>query len=124
MFQEKIKTFTLVLKKNTTETFKLLWQFKWYVLVYLFFYFALVMEYLNPPEKNSPLWKAEAMEGSWNYINKEVYMGSLRDTLIEFLLLFFIATSNMRLHPLLAKSILLFPLICALLTILISMTEL
>ena len=91
-------------------TFKLLQQFKWYILIYLIFYYALIVEYLNPPEENSPIWGSEAMQGSWNYINQKVYIGSMKDTSISFVLLFLIGTSNIRNHPLLAKLIFLYPL--------------
>jgi len=31
MFQEKIKQTVQAMKQSITETFKLLWQFKWYI---------------------------------------------------------------------------------------------
>jgi len=102
-------------KQSATETFKLLWQFKWYIIVYLLFYYIFIMEYLDPPAKDSPIWSSEAMEGDWRYINQEVYIGSMKNVLIELLLLFLIGTSNMRNHPLLAKSIFLFPLVALIL---------
>ena len=111
------------IKQNVSETFKLLWQFKWSISVYLIFYCALIREYLNPPAKDSLIWGSEAMEGSWNYINQEVYVGSMWDTLIIFMLFFFIGTSNMRNHPTLAKIIFLFPLISLLLGIIISVVK-
>ena len=113
MFQEKIKHLTKKTQQDTLKTLKLLQQFKWYMLIYLLFYCGLIMEYLNPPEINSPIWKSEAIENSWNYTNQEVYIGSMKMTLVEFLLLFLIGTSNMRNHPKLAKFIFAFPLLSA-----------
>jgi hypothetical protein len=111
------------IKQNVSETFKLLWQFKWSVSVYLIFYYALIREYFNPPEKDSPIWGSEAMRGSWNYINQEVYIGSMWDALVIFLLLFLIGTSNMRNHPLLAKCIFLYPLIGIVLGLLVIIVK-
>lgn len=98
------------LKKYVIEVIRLLWSFRWYLLVYLLFFLSMWHEYLNPPEKDSPIWGAEAMEGDWAYLNKEVYMGNLRQGLIIVFLFFLIGTSNMRNHPMLAKIIFISPL--------------
>ena len=108
---KKMRYIAISLKHNMMETFKLLWQFKWYIIVYLLFYYIIIMEYLDPPAKDSPIWGSEAMAGDWRYINQEVYIGSMKNVLMELLLLFLIGTSNMRNHPLLAKFIFLFPLL-------------
>lgn len=99
----------IIIKQNIYQTIKLLMKFKWYILFYGLFYCFFVMEYIYPPEKNSPIWGSEAMEGAWNYINQEVYIKSIEDSLIEFFLLFLLATSNMRNHPRIAKLILILP---------------
>lgn len=98
------------IKKHIVETAKLLWSFKWYTSVYLIFVIMMFDEYLNPPTKDSPIWNAEAMKGDWMYFNQEVYIGSFKQSLIIIMLFFFIGTSNMRNHPLLAKIIFLSPL--------------
>lgn len=110
---------TNIIKKNTSETFKLLWQFKWSIGAYLLFFCMFMAGYINPPEKNSPIWGSEATEGAWSYINQEVYLGSMRDDLIKLFLLFLVGTSNMRNHPLFAKLTFLSPWICVLLGVLI-----
>ena len=112
---KKMRYIAISLKHNMMETFKLLWQFKWYIIVYLLFYYIIIMEYLDPPAKDSPIWGSEAMAGDWRYINQEVYIGSMKNVLMELLLLFLIGTSNMRNHPLLAKFIFLFPLVALIL---------
>lgn len=97
------------------ESLKLLWKFKWYILIYLLFFGILVAEYINPPAENDPILKYEYDRGAWNYINREVYVGSMWHTLVEAFLLFIIGTSNMRNHPRLAKLIFLSPLIAMIL---------
>ena len=72
-------------------------------------------EILNPPDADDPILNYEYTRGAWNYINQEVYIGSMKNVLIELLLLFLIGTSNMRNHPLLAKFIFLFPLVALIL---------
>ncbi len=104
------------LKQSLYETFQLLWQYKWYILVYLLFYMIVIWEHLDPPAENDPIFNSEAMRGSWNYINQEVYIGSSRDDLLYLLVLFLVGTSNMRNHPLIAKTIFLFPIIAAILS--------
>jgi len=123
MFQEKIKQMAQNIKNSITETFRLLWQFKWYIVAYLIYYSMFIAEYFNPPEKDALIWGSEAMEGSWNYTNQEVYIGSMKDTLIIFLFFFLIGTSNMRNHPLLAKIIFASPWIAILLGTLVIIWE-
>ena len=98
-------------KQSAVETFKLLWQFKWYILAYMPVILAPTHEILNPPDADDPILNYEYTRGAWNYINQEVYIGSMKNVLIELLLLFLIGTSNMRNHPLLAKFIFIFPLL-------------
>ena len=105
------------------ETLKLLWQFKWYIMVYLLFYSSFIAEYLNPPEKDALIWGSDAMEGVWNYVNQEVYIGSMRDTLIILLFFFLIGTSNMRNHPTLAKIIFLSPVLGAVVGLIIEIFQ-
>ena len=115
MLQEKIKSIFPTVKQSAKETFELLWQFKWYIGVYLLFYSMFVAEYFNPPEKDALIWGSEATEGAWNYVNQEVYIHSMKLYSIIDTLIFFIGTSNMRNHPLLAKIIFLSPWIVMLL---------
>ena len=100
-----------IMKAHIVETLKLLFKFKWYILVYLIFYFMLVVEYLNPPTIDDPIFNFAYNGGLWYYANQKVYIGSMRDDLIIFSLLFLIGTSNMRNHPRLAKFIFISPLV-------------
>ena len=108
MLQEKIK-------QSVSETFKLLWLFKWYIVGYLIYYSIFIVEYFNPPAADDPILNYEYTHGAWNYINQEVYIHSMKLYSIIDTLLFFIGTSNMRNHPLLAKIIFLSPWIVMLL---------
>ena len=108
MLQEKIK-------QSAKETFELLWQFKWYIVGYLIYYSIFIVEYFNPPAADDPILNYEYTHGAWNYINQEVYIHSMKLYSIIDTLIFFIGTSNMRNHPLLAKIIFLSPWIVMLL---------
>lgn len=119
MLQNKIKQMKQSAKNCTTETFKLLWQFKWYIVAYLLFYSMFIIEYFNPPAADDPILQYEYSRGAWNYINQEVYIGSMKDLLAELFLFFIIGTSNMRNHPMIAKIIFISPWIAMLLGILV-----
>ena len=108
MLQEKIK-------QSVSETFELLWQFKWYIVGYLIYYSIFIVEYFNPPAADDPILNYEYTHGAWNYINQEVYIHSMKLYSIIDTLIFFIGTSNMRNHPLLAKIIFISPWIVMLL---------
>ena len=101
MFQDKIKKARQILKQNLAETFKLLWLFKWYVLPYLLFYLILLLFHISPSPKQYNIWINE----EWFVYNQDVYLALTKLTLVVFALLFFVGTSNMRNHPLLAKII-------------------
>ena len=103
------------IKQSVSQTFKLLWQFKWYIVGYLIYYSIFIVEYFNPPAADDPILNYEYTHGAWNYINQEVYIHSMKLYSIIDTLLFFIGTSNMRNHPLLAKIIFLSPWIVMLL---------
>ena len=103
------------IKQSVSETFKLLWQFKWYIVGYLIYYSIFIVEYFNPPAADDQILNYEYTHGAWNYINQEVYIHSMKLYSIIDTLLFFIGTSNMRNHPLLAKIIFLSPWIVMLL---------
>lgn len=123
MSVEKIKQLQNTIKQSIIETFKLLWQFKWSITGYFLFYSVWIMEYLNPPATDDPILQYEYSRGAWNYVNQEVYVGSMKDSLVELFLLFFIGTSNMRNHPLLAKIIFLSPWIVMLLGSIVIICE-
>ena len=106
----KIKSIIQTARQSIRETFKLLQQFKWYVAFDAAVFALLLWDQLNPPEKDSPLWKSESTLGLWNYQNQELYLQSGKYILTIFVLFFLIGTSNMRNHPLIAKLIFLFPL--------------
>ena len=94
MFQEKIR-------QTMSQTFKLLWQFKWYILPYIAFYIVLLSFYLSPSPKQYNIWTNE----EWFVYDKYIYLALTKLMLVIFLLLFFVGTSNMRNHPILAKLI-------------------
>ena len=123
MLQDKIKQIAQNIKNGVTETFKLLWQFKWYIVTYLLFYSIFIAEYFDPPAVDDPILNYEYTRGAWNYINQEVYIGSIKLYLTIYTLIFLIGTSNMRNHPMLAKLIFLLPLICMLLGIIVIIYE-
>lgn len=105
-------------KQSAVETFKLLWQFKWYVCLDFVFILILLIEYFDPPAKDSPIWGSEAMAGYWNYINQEVYIQSCKYGLVISLLFILLGISNMRYNPKIAKLVFLFPLYIGWLSIL------
>lgn len=94
MFNKKIT-------QSVTETFKLLWRFKWYIFPYALFYFILLSFYLTPSPKQYNIWMNEV----WFVYNQSVYLALTKLMLIIFALLFLVGTSNMRNHPTLAKLI-------------------
>ena len=112
-----------MMKLNIIETFKLLFRFKWYVFIYLIFYFILLFGYLNPPQVDDPIFNFAFNNGLWYYANQKVYIGSMKDDLIIFLLLFLIATSNMRNHPKLAKFIFISPLVFGVINLVYFITQ-
>ena len=91
------------------ETKKTLWPFKGVILFYWLLAFLPFYEWLNPPKKEDPIFKAEATREVWNYSSQEVYVASLKLECIIVVLLFFLATSNIKNHPKLARLLLLFP---------------
>ncbi|MCQ2734992.1 MAG: hypothetical protein MJ212_03465 [Alphaproteobacteria bacterium] len=97
-------------KQCIKETLELLWQFKWYIAFDFIIFMLLLSEYFNPPSIDDMIWKSEAMRGTWNYQNQQVYVQSCKYGLVISALFFLVGTSNMRNHPLLAKLIFLFPL--------------
>ncbi|MBQ8671562.1 MAG: hypothetical protein IJ525_03465 [Alphaproteobacteria bacterium] len=103
------------IKQSVSQTFKLLWQFKWYIVGYLIYYSIFIVEYFNPPAADDPILNYEYTHGAWNYINQEVYIHSMKLYSIIDTLIFFIGTSNMRNHPMLAKIIFASPWIVMLL---------
>lgn len=94
MLREKIK-------QSVTETFNLLWQFKWYILPYIVSYIILMSFYFSPSPKQYNIW----MNEKWFVYDQSIYLALTKLMLVIFLLLFLIGTSNMRNHPILAKLI-------------------
>ncbi len=111
------------IKQNIAETFKLLWLFKWYILVYFLWWITSFVEMFNPPQENDPILNYEYIRGAWNYINQEVYIHSMELYCVIDGLIFLIGTSNMRNHPLLAKCIFLYPLIGIVLGLLVIIVK-
>ena len=102
------------LLQTLKETKKTLWPFKGTILFYWLLTFLPFYEWFNPPKKDDPIFKAEATREVWNYLNQEVYVASLKLECVIVVLLFFLATSNIKNHPKLARILLLFPWIYAL----------
>lgn len=94
MLREKIK-------QSVTETFNLLWQFKWYILPYIVSYIILMSFYFSHSPKQYNIW----MNEKWFVYDQSIYLALTKLMLVIFLLLFLIGTSNMRNHPILAKLI-------------------
>ena len=113
--QEKLKEMLQTIKQSIKETFKLLWKFKWYIGSYLIYYITFSYTLIDIPAKDDPILQYEYSRGSWNYINQEVYIGSMKLYFVIDTLIFLVGTSNMRNHPLLAKIIFLSPWIVMLL---------
>ena len=111
------------IKQNIAETFKLLWLFKWYILVYFLWWITSFVEMFNPPQENDPILNYEYIRGAWNYINQEVYIHSMELYCVIDGLIFLIGTSNMRNPPLLAKCIFLYPLIGIVLGLLVIIVK-
>ena len=105
----KIKQLLNAAKQSFAELFKLLWQFKWYVILDIIFFILLLSEYFNPPAMNDKIWGSESTYGAWNYQNQQLYIQSCKYSLIISALFFLIATSNMKSHPKIARLIFLFP---------------
>ena len=101
MLQKKIKQLARNIKNVIIETSKLLWQFKWYMFPYIAFYIVLLSFYLSPSPKQYNIWTNE----EWFVYDKSIYLALTKLMLVIFLLLFFVGTSNMRNHPILAKLI-------------------
>ena len=90
-----------IIKTNLLMTFRLLWQFKWYIFPYLLFYSILLIFYISPSPKQYNIW----MNKEWFIYNRQIYIALTELMLIIFALLFLIGASNMRNHPLMAKFI-------------------
>ena len=113
MFQDKVKQSGQILKQNLTETFKLLWSFKWYVGLYLSYYIISIISLFDIPAADDKIFHAEATSQIWSYTNQNVYIGSLKLEIIILSLLFLLGTSNMRNHPKIARFIFILPWIYA-----------
>ena len=102
MFQDKVK-------QAISDTFKLLWSFKWYIGSYLLYYIIYIIALFDIPAADDIIFHTEATSQIWSYTNKEVYIGSLRLEIIILSLLFLLGISNIRNHPWLAKIVFLSP---------------
>ncbi len=107
----KVTLYIDKIKQDIKDTFKLVWLFKWYVFMYLSCYIFLVIKLFNISADGVHTINSATHENMWIYTNTKVYEGHLHSILYQYFLLFFVGTSNMRNHPLLAKLIFLWPLI-------------
>ena len=99
---EQLKT-TLVESKKTLAPFK--WSIGFYVLFLMWF----VFQYIDAPRKDDPIFKCEETANLWYFTNYEVYIGSYKQFLTILFFIFFLALSNIKNHPRLARLILLSP---------------
>lgn len=90
-----------IFKQNMGEKFKLLGQFKLYILLYMLFYMILLSFYLSPSLKHYTLFR----ETLWAEYSLPLELAFRELDLTIFALLFLVAISNMRNHPTLAKVI-------------------
>ena len=99
-------------KAYVLSVMQLLKPFVWYIGFYGFYFFWVMVDYFNPPAEDDPLFGSVATLDSWNYINREVYVESQKLG-IFVVLIFLLATSNIKNHPKIAKFIFLIPWIQA-----------
>ena len=100
-------------KAYVLSVMQLLNPFVWYIGFYGFYFFWVMVDYFNPPAEDDPLFGSVATLDSWNYINREVYVESQKLGIFVDVLIFLLATSNIKNHPKIAKFIFLIPWIQA-----------
>ena len=100
-------------KAYVLSVMQLLKPFVWYIGFYGFYFFLVMVDYFNPPAEDDPLFGSVATLDSWNYINREVYVESQKLGILIDVLIFLLATSNIKNHPKIAKFIFLIPWIQA-----------
>lgn len=83
-----------------------------YRILWILFFWVMV-DYFNPPAEDDSLFGSVATLDSWNYINREVYVESQKLGIFVDVLIFLLATSNIKNHPKIAKFIFLIPWIQA-----------
>lgn len=101
MFKEAIIKIKTNIRQSISDTFKLLWQFKGYIMIYMVPYLYYSCVATSASKKHYFIWQ------DWHPFDRDIYLGTGRLLLTIVTLLFFLAISNMRNHPLLAKIILL-----------------
>ena len=106
---QQVKTFLNQLKITLVESKKTLVPFKWSIGFYVLLMASIFNEWINPPHKDDPIFAYEYKRGSWAFINQEVYNGVSGLYCIIVVLIFFLALSNIKNHPRLARLILLSP---------------
>ena len=97
------------LLQTLKETKKTLWPFKGTILFYWLLTFLPFYEWFNPPKKDDPIFKADAFSNDITYTNYEVYMAFTKLHCVIYALYFFLAISNIKNHPKLARFLLLLP---------------
>ena len=106
---QQVKTFLNQLKTTLVESKKTLAPFKWSIGFYVLLMAIIFNEWINPPHKDDQIFKAEETSVFWNYTNQDVYVGAIKLECIIVVLIFFLALSNIKNHPRLARLILLSP---------------
>ena len=91
------------------ETKKILWPFKGTIFFYWLLAFLPFYEWINPPKKDDPIFRADIFLNDITYTNYEVYMAFTKLYCVIYALYFLLATSNIKNHPKLARILLLFP---------------
>ncbi len=104
-----MKKYLYIIKEWITETLRLMKNFKWVIGFYIFYFALFLFCYFNPPAVDEPIWGSDAMGGAWEYTNQAVYIGSVGERIRFSVVVFLLATSNMRHHPRLAKLFFLYP---------------
>ena len=100
-------------KAYVLSVMQLLKPFVWYIGFYGFYFFWVMVDYFNPPAEDDSLFGSVATLDSWNYINREVYVESQKLGIFVDVLIFLLATSNIKNHPKIAQFIFLIPWIQA-----------
>ena len=102
---QQVKTFLNQLKITLVESKKTLAPFKWSIGFYVLFLMYAYFNYLYPCPKNYFIWNGKI----WYHYTPELYQAGMELALLILILILFLALSNIKNHPRLARLILLSP---------------